>query len=126
MGIRYAMKFGGGPSVAAVEAPIVKDPALQVLLVQYAEVFSMQNGKLRESKLAPAEINTEGGPIRQKAYRVPFQKREVVKTEVQKMLDQGVIEASCSPWSSPITLVPKKDGEVRFCVDYRRLNSITS
>ena len=73
----------------------------------------------------PAVIKTIGPPIKQKAYRLPLTKRAIVEEEVEKMLDLGVIRPSQSPYASPITLVNKKDGTVRFCVDFRRLNAQT-
>ncbi|GFT77947.1 hypothetical protein TNCV_3178461 [Trichonephila clavipes] len=51
--------------------------------------------------------------------------RRIIHEEFQKMLDEGIVQPSESPWSSPIVLVRKKDGSWRFCVDYRKLNSVT-
>ena len=64
-------------------------------------------------------------PIKQRPYRLPLTKRKIVEEEIQKMLDQGVIRPSNSPYSAPITLVPKPDSSWRFCSDYRQLNAIT-
>ena len=47
------------------------------------------------------------------------------KEAIDKLWKQGSIRPSTSPWASPIVLVRKKDGKVRTCVDYRRLNSVT-
>ena len=47
-----------------------------------------------------------------------------MREEVEKMLTDRVIRPSTSPWASPIVLVQKKDGGVRFCVDFRKLNQV--
>ena len=48
-----------------------------------------------------------------------------VDKEMSRILEQGVVEPGQSPWASPVVLVRKKDGSIRFCVDYRKLNAIT-
>ena len=61
-------------------------------------------------------------PIKQAPRRMPLNKKEIVQKEVQAMLQNGIIEPSVSPWSSPVVLVEKKDHSTRFWVDYRALN----
>ena len=64
-------------------------------------------------------------PVRSKPYKVPYAKIDILKTEVAKMLKLGIIKESKSPFASPVVLVDKPDGSVRFCVDYRKMNKIT-
>ena len=47
-----------------------------------------------------------------------------MKRELDEMLASGVIRPSTSPWASPIVLVEKKDGGIRFGVDFRKLNQV--
>ena len=52
-------------------------------------------------------------------------RREEARRLLSDMLSKDVIQRSSSPWASPVVLVGKKDGSIRFCIDYRKVNSIT-
>ena len=61
--------------------------------------------------------------IRQPPYRLNAEKREFLCTEIHRLLEEGLIKPSLSPWASPVVLVPKSNGNLRMCVDYRRVNA---
>lgn len=71
------------------------------------------------------KIVTSSEPIKQRYYPVSPFKQKLIDEELDQMLKLGVIEKSTSGWSSPVLMVPKKDGTFRFCVDFRKLNSVT-
>ena len=51
--------------------------------------------------------------------------RDVISTEVQLQQDLGFIERCRPEWAFPVVLVPKPDGTMRFCVDYRQRYEVT-
>jgi hypothetical protein len=67
----------------------------------------------------------ETKPIKQRARKLSQKEREIEREHIEDMLKKGIIRKSKSPWSSPVVFVPKKGGEIRFCVDYRKLNDVT-
>ena len=96
------------------------------LLMKYQNVFAKSKYDLGRTTIVQHEIDTgDHPPIKQAPRRMPLAKKEVVRKEVEAMLQNGIIEPSVSPWSSPIVLVEKKDHSTRFCVDYRALNDVT-
>ena len=100
--------------------------SLRQFLTANAGVFALDQSELGTTDVITHTVNTgDHPPIRQHLRRMPFALRNQVTEMVKDMLDHQVIQPSSSPWASPIVLVEKKDGSFRFCVDYRRLNSIT-
>ena len=96
------------------------------LIHKYQDVFSKCEGDLGYFDKAKFVIDTGNSkPIKQRAYRIPYAKREQIDKMVNDMLKSNVIRKSSSPWASPIVLVKKKDGSERFCVDFRKLNEVT-
>jgi hypothetical protein len=110
------------------EERMVIEPAL----VEYANVFhDAETNDFKGTDLVEHEILFgEARPIKRQHYRIPYALRDEMKTQIQQMLDKGVIRESKSPWCSPAILVPKKstDGKpkFRFCVDFRALNQVTN
>ena len=93
---------------------------LRDLLEEYQDIFSTEGKQLGKTSLVQHTISTGSHrPIKQPPWRAPLGQEEIVQEELDKMLRLGVIEPSSSAWASPVVLVKKKDGSVRFCIDYR-------
>lgn len=124
----YKMKpFRSSHEIASLgsEPPIIKGALIESVVKEYEHIFSAKNEPIGCHPGTSMRILTSGGPIKQRAYRAPLAKRHLIEKEIQDMLEAGIIRPSSSPWASPCLLVPKKDGSIRFCVDYSKLNSIT-
>ena len=99
---------------------------LQRLINEYRDVFALSPQELGRTNLVQHHINTgDHPPIRQRAYRVPEAQKRRIEQCIDEMLEQDIIQPSTSPWSSPVVLVRKPDGSDRFCVDFRKVNSVT-
>ncbi len=96
------------------------------ILWKHGKLFDTRTPSKIDIILKNAIDTGQHRPIHTAPYRKSNKDQETLNTETQKLLEKGIIEHSTSPWSSPVVLVKKKDGTTRFCVDYRRLNQITT
>ena len=100
--------------------------SLEALLTRYEHIFSTGDDDLGRTDLVQHDIPTGNvQPIHKRNYRQAFHLRKEADRQVETLLQNGVIEQSKSPWSSPVLMVPKKDGSYRFCVDFRGLNAVS-
>ena len=101
----------------------IQQSDLQKLLDEFTDVLQFKPGR---TTIVEHTISTATArPVCLPPYRVSHAYREMVELELKEMLDSGVIEPSSSQWSVLMVLVKKKDGTLRLCIDYRRLNSVS-
>ena len=96
------------------------------LILDYQDIFVGPDGKVGfTNKAAHNIVLTEKTPIKAPLRRKSQFEKEHIAKEIDKMLEDGQIRPSKSPWGSPVVLVKKKDGTLRFCIDFRKLNDVT-
>ena len=98
------------------------------LLREYHNIFSLEKHDTGHTKAAKHKIvlkDQDTPPFKERFCRIPPPQLDEVHAHLKMMLDAGVIRPSNSPWCNAVVLVRKKDGSLCFCIDFRRLNSLT-
>jgi transposase InsO family protein len=110
--------------VITIDDKTPANPEIEKLIEEFTQTFSNKPGQTEAFKHT-IPLQHAGPPIAVRAYRTPLGTQATVDKEIDEMLRLGVIRPSVSPWSAPIVLIKKKNGEIRFCIDFRRLNAVT-
>lgn len=101
--------------------------SLKKLCTDYADIFALPGDKHSVNNFYTQSLNlSDTTPVYTKNYRQPHAQKQEISNQVKNMLQQNIIEPSCSNYNSPIILVPKKSingqKKYRLCVDFRSLN----
>lgn len=101
-------------------------PDIAVILEEFQSLFQAPT-QLPPTRICDHTIPLVDGahPVSIRSYRYPPALKDEIERQVTTMLQQGIIQPSNSPFSSPVFLVHKKDKTWHFCVDYRYLNAMT-
>lgn len=100
---------------------------IQSLLRYNADIFETPKGLPPKREIDHRLLTLpDQKPINVRLYKYGHIQKEEIEKLVAEMIQVGVIRPSHSPYSSPVILVKKKDGGWRFCVDYRKLNQVTT
>ena len=94
-------------------------PAVEDILAKYEALFEKGYGHIKLYK-ASIQVREGAQPLFLKARPVPYALKEKVEQELQRLEEEGIIyKVSQSDWAAPVVLVPKKDGSLRECGDYK-------
>ena len=97
------------------------------LLKEYHDIFSLEKCDMGHTHATEHKIvlkDPDTPPFKEHFHRIPLAQLDEVREHLKLMLDAGVIWPSNSPWCNAVVLVRKKDGSLRFCIDFRKLNSL--
>ena len=112
------LKFG-------VDLPPEWTEGMKRRLLTYPDVFNLRNFDIGETEVAHDIELTPGPSIKERPRPVPPQDLEELRQHLQDLLDANIIKPSSSPYASPIVILRKRNGTLRLCIDYRKINART-
>ena len=96
------------------------------LLLKHRSRFVLNGDSLGIVKGVVHRIDTGNAPpVAKNPYRCSLKERQIIEKQISEMIAKGIIEPIVSEWASPVVIVSKRDGTMRFCVDYRDVNHLT-
>ena len=99
---------------------------LKHLLISFSDVFARDEFDLGNFTAITHHIDTgDANPVKQKMRRTLLSFAGEERAHLDRMLKAGIIQPSISEWTSAPVLLRKRDGGVRWCIDYRALNAVT-
>ena len=112
--------------VSIGDVPPTERDRLTELLHSNRQVFAQNESDVGLTYTVKHRIcTTEDGPVRAAYRRIPPPQFEEVKAHINDLIQQRIVRPSRSEYASPIVICKKKNGNIRMCVDYRRLNNKT-
>ncbi|CAF4540750.1 unnamed protein product, partial [Didymodactylos carnosus] len=91
----------------------------------YNKIFDTSTPTIAKTTIPHTIRTADNPPVNSRPYRGSEQQQQALRNILKNMSASHQIRPSTSPWSSPVLLVKKKDGDYRFVVDYRKLNNVT-
>ncbi|GBG62830.1 hypothetical protein CBR_g32412 [Chara braunii] len=105
------------------EKPV--DPAIAKLLEEFKDLTEPPTGTVPRPIQHRIEIEPVSRTPKGAVYRMSPRELEELRKQLDELMEKGWIRPSSSPFGAPVLFVPKKEGELRMCIDYRGLNAIT-
>ena len=94
--------------------------------MEYHDIFALKDGEMGCTEAVEHKIKVaDPRPFKERLRIIPSGLLDEVKEHLDHMLDVGAIKPSKSAWSNTVVLVHKKDGGLRFCINFQKLNTQT-
>ncbi|GBG74392.1 hypothetical protein CBR_g18803 [Chara braunii] len=113
------------PVIEAKEEVSSTDPTIAKLLEEFKDLIESPTGVVPQPIQHRIEIEPGSSTPKGAVYRMSPRELEELRKQLDELLEKGWIRPSSSPFGAPVLFVPKKEGELRMCIDYRGLNAIT-
>ena len=104
--------------------PVAPLPGIERVVAKYPHLFEVPTGVVERDVVHAIEILPGSSTPKGRIYRMSPAELDELQRQLQSLTEKGWIKPSTSPYGSPVLFVPKGNGELRMCIDYRGLNAI--